>query len=154
MGLLDPLSLLVLFIVAFAALAVLIYAYWCVGRFDMRLLDPLSLLVLFIVAFAALAVLIYAYWIVDMNHNELLTWSMLALTGVCVALMAVLAVATQDMGTRWLSAGLIGVVALAFSALTIVSIGILIAPFALALTIISCFMLIRGRLSSASGSRP
>ncbi len=121
----------------------------------MRLLDRLSLLVLFIVAFAALAVLIYdAYWIVNMNPNDLLSWSMLALTGVCVALMAVLAVATKDMVTRWLSAGLIGVAALAFSALTIISIGILIAPFALALTIISCFMLIRGRISSASVSRP
>ncbi len=121
----------------------------------MRFLDRLSLLVLFTVAFAAQAILVWAYLIVDMNANgSFLTWSMLTLTGVCVALMAVIAVATQDMGTRWLSAGLIGVVALAFSALTIVSIGLLIAPFALALTIISCFMLIRGRLSSRSDNRP
>ena len=106
----------------------------------MRLLDRMSLLTLFIVAFAALAVLVYAYWIVDITPNDVLNWSMLGLTGVCVAVMVVLAVATRDTVTRWLSPGLIGVVGLEFSALTIVSIGILIAPFALALTIISCFI--------------
>lgn len=125
------------------------------GRFDMKLRHRLSLLILFITAFAALGVLIYAYWIVHINRNDdFLTWSMLALTGVCVAAMVVLAVATKDMVTRWLSVGLIGVVGFEFSALSIASIGILIAPFALVLTIISCFMLIRGRLSSASVSRP
>ena len=122
--------------------------------FVMKLLDRMSLLTLFIVAFAALAVLIYAYWIVDITPNDVLNWSMLGLTGVCVAVMVVLAVATRDMVTRWLSAGLIGVVGLEFSALTIISIGILIAPFALALTAISCFMLIRKVLSSASIDRP
>ena len=122
--------------------------------FDMRLPGRLFPLTLFIVAFAALAVLIYAHWIVDITPNDILTWSMLGLTGVCVAVMVVLAVATKDMVTRWLSAGLIGVVALEFSALTIISIGILIAPFALALTVISCFMLIRHMLSSASIDRP
>ena len=120
----------------------------------MRLLDRLLLLTLFIVAFAALAVLIYAYWIEDTTVNDILDWSMLGLAGLCVAGMVVLAVATKDMVTRWLSAGLIGVVALEFSALTILSIGILIAPFALALTVISCFMLIRKVLSSASIDRP
>ncbi len=120
----------------------------------MRLLKRLPLLALFIVAFAALAVLLYAYWIVDITPNDVLNWSMLGLTGVCVAVMVVLAVATRDTVTRWLSAGLIGVVGLEFSALTIISIGIAIAPFALALTIISCFMLIRHMLSSASIDRP
>lgn len=124
------------------------------GMFVMKLLDRMSLLTLFIVDFAALAVLIYAYWIVDITPNDALNWSMLGLTGVCVAVMVVLAVATRDTVTRWLSPGLIGVVGLEFSALTIVSIGILIAPFALALTIISCFMLIRHMLSSASIDRP
>ena len=122
--------------------------------FVMRLLDRMFLLTLFIVAFAALAVLLYAYWIVDITPNDVLNWSMLGLTGLCVAVMVVLAVATRDTVTRWLSAGLIGVVGLEFSALTIISIGILIAPFALALTIISCFMLIRHMLSSASIDRP
>ena len=122
--------------------------------FDMRPLGRLSLLTLFIVAFAAVAVLIYAYWIEDTTANDILDWSMLGLTGLCVAGMVVLAVATEDMVTRWLSAGLIGVVGLEFSALTIISIGILIAPSALALTIISCFMLIRDMLSSASIDRP
>ena len=121
----------------------------------MRLLDRLLLLTLFIVAFAALAaVLIFAYWIEDTTANDILDWSMLGLTGLCVAGMVVLAVATKDMVTRWLSVGLIGVVALEFSALTILSIGILIAPFALVLTVISCFMLIRKVLSSASIDRP
>ena len=124
------------------------------GMFDMRLLDRMSLLTLFIVAFAALAVLLCAYWIVDITPNDVLNWSMLGLTGVCVAVMVVLAVATRDTVTRWLSPGLIGVVGLEFSALTIVGIGILIAPFALALTIISCFVLIRHMLSSASIDRP
>ena len=81
------------------------------GMFVMRLLDRMSLLTLFIVAFAALAVLLYAYWIVDITPNDVLNWSMLGLTGVCVAVMVVLAVATRDTVTRWLSAGLIGVVA-------------------------------------------
>ena len=120
----------------------------------MRLLDRLSSLSLFMVAFTALAVLIYAYWIADIIPNDVLNWSMLGLTGVCVAVMVVLAVATRDMVARWLSAGLIGIVALEFSALTIISIGIAIAPFALALTIISCFMLIRHMLSSASIDSP
>ena len=78
--------------------------------FVMRLLDRMSLLTLFIVAFAALAVLLYAYWIVDITPNDVLNWSMLGLTGVCVAVMVVLAVATRDTVTRWLSPGLIGVV--------------------------------------------
>ena len=123
------------------------------GMFVMRLLGRMFLLTLFIVAFAALAVLLYAYWIVDITPNDVLNWSMLGLTGVSVAVKVVLAVATRDTVTRWLSAGLIGVVGLEFSALTIISIGILIAPFALALTIISCFMLIRHMLSSASIDR-
>ena len=118
----------------------------------MRLPDRLSLLILFTLAFVALAVLIYAYS-VGITPNEILSWSMLGLTGVCIVVMVVLAIATRDTVTRWLSAGLIGVVALEFSALAIASIGILIAPFALALTIISCFMLIRRILSSASVNR-
>ena len=117
--------------------------------FDVRLPDRLSLLVLFTLAFVALAILIYAYS-VGITPNEILSWSMLGLTGVCIMVMVVLAIATRDMVTRWLSAGLIGVVALEFPALAIASIGILIAPFALALTIISCFMLTRRILSSAS----
>ena len=119
----------------------------------MRLPDRLSLLILFTLAFVALAVLIYAYFIVDITDNDTLTRSMLGLTGVCIVVMVVLAIATRDMVTRWLSAGLIGLVALEFSALAIASIGILIAPFALALTIISCFMLTRRILSSASVNR-
>ena len=121
--------------------------------FDMRLPDRLSLLVLFTLAFVALAVLMYAYVIVDITHDDILSWSMLGLTGVCVAVMVVLAIATKDTVTRWLSAGLIGVVALEFSALAIASIGILIAPFALALMIISCFMLTRRILSAARVNR-
>ena len=119
----------------------------------MRLPDRLSLLILFTLAFVALAVLIYAYFIVDITPKEILSWSMLGLTGVCIVVMVVLAIATRDTVTRWLSAGLIGVVALEFSALAIASIGILIAPFALALTIISCFMLTRRILSSARVNR-
>ena len=93
------------------------------GMFDMRLPDRLSLSILFTLAFVALAVLIYAYFIVDITPNEILSWSMLGLTGVCIVVMVVLAIATRDMVTRWLSAGLIGVVALEFSALAIASIG-------------------------------
>ena len=109
----------------------------------------LLLFALFIAAFTSQAVLVFAYWVRGMNPNALLTWSALALTGVCVLVMGILAAATQDRSARWLSVGLIGVVALAFSALTIISIGILIAPFALALTIISCVMLILGRRSGS-----
>ena len=76
----------------------------------MRLPDRLSLLILFTLAFVALAVLIYAYS-VGITPNEILSWSMLGLTGVCIVVMVVLAIATRDTVTRWLSAGLIGVVA-------------------------------------------
>ena len=101
----------------------------------------------------ALAVLIYAYWIAGIMPSDSLNWSMLGLTGACVTVMVVLAVATKNMVTRWLSAGLIGLVALEFAALAIASIGILIAPLALALIIISCSMLIREMLSKANANR-
>gem|GEM_PF-4002742 len=121
--------------------------------FDMRLLGRLSLPILFILAVVALTVLIYAYWIAGIMPSDSLSWSMLGLTGACVAGMVVLAVATKNMVTRWLSAGLIGLVALEFAALAIASIGILIAPLALALIIISCFMLVREMLSKANANR-
>lgn len=112
----------------------------------------LSLFILFIAAFASQVVLIYAYWIVGMNSNDRLTWLFLILTSICVVVMAALAVATQNAGTRWLSVGLIGVVTLAFSALTIVSLGFLTGPIALALIVASIVMLIRNRHSpSANG---
>ena len=109
--------------------------------FDVRV----SLFILFMVAFASQAVLIYAYWVEGMRPNPQLSWAALSLTWVCVTIMAALAIATQNPGTRWLSAGLIGGVALAFSALTIISIGFLIAPCALALIVVSCVMLILNR---------
>ena len=108
----------------------------------------LSLFILFIAAFASQVVLIYAYWVEGMRPNPQLNWMTLALTGVCVTTMAATAIATRNTGTRWLSLGLIGGVALAFAALTIISIGILIAPFALALIVASIIMLIRNRRSS------
>ena len=64
-----------------------------------------------------------------------------------VVLMIVLAIATHDANVRWLAATLIGIVALMFSGLTILSIGILIGPFALVLTIASIAMLAWNRLS-------
>jgi hypothetical protein len=67
--------------------------------------------------------------------------------------MVALAIATRDMSARWMSAGLIGVVGLAFGALTIISIGILIAPLALVLTITSCVILIRDRRSKFGESQ-
>ncbi len=105
----------------------------------------LLLFVLFIMAFASQAALIYAYYIVGMNPNNHQDWAALSLSGVCVAIMVALAIATQNPGTRWLFVGLIGMVALAFSALTIISIGLLIAPLALALIVVSAVMLIRNR---------
>ena len=106
-----------------------------------------SLFILFILAFALQAALIWAYWIVVAEPNNFLTWAALAQTCVCVVVMAGLAILTQDIIARWLSVGLIGAAALAFSALTIISIGILIAPFALALIVASIVMLIRNRRS-------
>ena len=112
----------------------------------------LWLFILFIAAFASQAALIYAYWVVGMRPSPQQDWAALAITGICVALMAALAIITRDVKTRWLSVGLIGVVTLAFGALTIISIGILIAPLALALIVLSIVMLIRNRRSpSADG---
>ena len=116
-------------------------------RIDKGFNVRLSSLVLFLVAFTSQGVLIFAYWIERMRPNPYLTWTALSLSGVCVALMVALAIATRNVGTRWMSAGLIGGMALAFSALTILSIGILIAPFALALIILSVVMLMRNRTS-------
>ena len=111
----------------------------------MRFYDWVLPLGLFIVALASQAILIFAYWIEGMSNNNRLNWSALALSGVCVILMVALAIATRDMSARWMSAALIGVVGLAFGALTIISIGLLIAPLALVLTITSCVMFIRSR---------
>ena len=116
------------------------------GRFGMQL----SLLLLFIVALASQVVLFFVHWVMVVGPSFVLTWSALAISGVCVSLMGMLAVTTRDGGTRWLSMGLIGVVALAFSTVTIVSIGILTAPFALALVVVSTVMLIRNRRSAPS----
>lgn len=110
----------------------------------------LSLFILFAVALVSLALLILAYWVVGMRPNPYMTWAPLTITGVCVTIMAALAIATQNPGARWLSVGLVGGVALAFSALTILSIGTLIVPFALALIVISCVMLILNRPAGAS----
>ena len=117
------------------------------GRFGMQL----SLLLLFIVALASQVVLFFVHWVMVVGPSFVLTWSALAISGVCVSLMGMLAVTARDGGTRWLSMGLIGVVALAFSTVTIVvSIGILTAPFALALVVASTVMLIRNRRSAPS----
>ena len=105
----------------------------------------LSLFILFIAAFASQIALMFAYWIVGMNPNDRLTWALLTLTSICVVVMAGLGILTQDIITRWLSVGLIGVVTLAFSALTIVSLGLLTGPIALALIVASIVMLIRNR---------
>ena len=109
----------------------------------------LSLFILFIAAFASQTVLIFAYWIVGMNPSQHLNWSALALSGVCVTLMVVIAIVSRNVGTRWLSVGLIGMVTLAFSTLTIISIGLLTAPFAFALVVASIVMLMRNRRSAS-----
>ena len=112
----------------------------------------LSLFILFILAFASQAALIYAYWIVGTRPNPYITWPALAISGVCITAMVALAIATENMGTRWLSVGLIGIVMLAFSALTIISLGLLTAPISLALIVVSAIMLIRTRRpASADG---
>lgn len=112
----------------------------------------LLLFILFIAAFASQAVLIWAYYIAGIDPNDRLDWSALALSCVCVALMVALAIGTQNTGTRWLSIGLTGVVALAFAALTIVSLGLLIGPISLALIVLSIVMLIRNRHSAPANS--
>ena len=108
----------------------------------------LPLFALFIAASTSQAVLIGAYWVMGMRPNPYLTWSALALTGICVALMFTIAIATQDVKTRWLSIGLTGVVTLAFSALTIPSWGLLTGPVAVALVVVSIIMLLRNRRSA------
>ena len=109
-----------------------------------------ALLILFIAAFVPQIYLILAYWVMRTSPSSLLMWLALALSGVCVALMIILAVITRDTGSRWLSIGLIGIVALAFSALSIVSIGLLIGPISLAIIVASIVMLIRNRRPASS----
>ena len=103
----------------------------------------------FAAAAVSLAVEFYWAWILNASPG-VAGWLLLALTGMAVVLMIVLAIATTDASVRWLAAALIGVVALMFSGLTILSIGILIGPFALALTVASIAMLVRNSLSRRS----
>ena len=110
----------------------------------------LSLFILFIAAFASQVALIFAYWVVGMRPSPQQDWAALTLTSICVVVMVALAIATRNAGTRWLSVGLIGVVTLAFSALTIVSLGLLTGPIALALIAASIVMLIRNRHSPST----
>ena len=117
-----------------------------VGRFDVRL----SLFILFILAFMPQAVLMWAAWIAVVEPTSFQIWAALAQTCVCVVVMGGLAILTQDIITRWLSVGLIGVVALAFSALAIVSLGLLTGPIALALIVASIVMLIRNTRSPST----
>ena len=107
----------------------------------------LPLLILFIVAFVPQAVLIWSAWIVAVEPNSSLIWAALSLSGMCVMIMAAIAIATQNPSARWLSVGLVGIVLVAFSALTIVSLGLLTSPIALALIVLSIIMLIRNRRS-------
>ena len=100
----------------------------------------------FAAAAVSLAVEFYLAWILNASSG-VVGWLLLALTGMAVVLMIVLAIATTDASVRWLAAALIGVVALMFSGLTILSIGILIGPFALALTVASIAMLAWNNLS-------
>ena len=97
-------------------------------------------------AAVSLAVEFYRAWILNTSPGNV-GWFLLALTGMAVVLMIVLAIVTRDAKVRWLAAALIGIVALMFSGLTILSIGILIGPFALALTVASIAMLARNSLS-------
>ena len=103
----------------------------------------------FAAAAVSLAVEFYLAWILNASSG-VVGWLLLALTGMAVVLMIVLAIATTDANVRWLAAALIGVVALMFSGLTILSIGILIGPFALALTVVSIAMLVRNSLNRRS----
>ena len=97
----------------------------------------------------SLAVEFYLAWILNASPG-VVGWLLLALTGMAVSLMIALAIVTTDANVRWLAGTLIGVVALMFSGLTILSIGILIGPFALALTVASIAMLARNSLSRHS----
>ena len=91
-------------------------------------------------AAVSLAVEFYLSWILD-TSSGVVGWFLLLLPGMAVVLMIVLSIVTHDAKVRWLAAALIGIVAFMFSGLTILSIGILIGPFALVLTIASIAML-------------
>ena len=95
----------------------------------------------FVTASILLAVGFVFYWILRVTLHPLIVWSVLALVGFAVASMLVLAVLAQDASIRWASVGLIGTVALMFSALTILGIGFLVAPFALILMVAATFLL-------------
>ena len=74
-------------------------------------------------------------------------WVWALLTFLIVVLMIVLAYVAQDSTSRWMTLSLLAVVLLMASGLTILSFGILVAPFAIILLVVSLFFLLKSRLT-------
>ena len=109
-----------------------------------RLASPILLVALFAAGVANLLIAFAVFWAgwLDIGHNHSLPGAFMGTLGVLVSLMLLLAVAV-DGKLRWVAVGLIAILVLGFSALTIASFGILIAPVGLILLAFSLWKFLR-----------
>ena len=109
---------------------------------------------LFGIAFAlTLAMFIFGWmdpWNLVPEYGRLasLAWALLTLI-IIVSLIA-LAVVAEDSRTRWLDLTLVAVILLMGSGLTILSFGILVAPFGIVLLAVSLFFLLKSHAPKAT----
>ena len=109
---------------------------------------------LFGIAFAlTLAMFIFGWmdpWNLVPEYGRLasLAWALLTLL-IIVSLIA-LAVVAEDSRTRWLDLTLVAVILLMGSGLTILSFGILVAPFGIVLLAVSLFFLLKSHAPKAT----
>lgn len=119
-----------------------------------RIASPVMLVVLFAAGVANLLIAFAIFWAgwLGIGHNELLSRIFMGTLGVLVAFMVLWAAAVAGK-MRWVAVGLVALLNLGFSALTIVSIGILIAPVGLILLAFSLWKLLRRSRNVTGDSR-
>ena len=118
-----------------------------------RFASPILLVALFAAGVANLLIAFAIFWAgwLDIGHSHFLSRAFMGTMGVLVANMVLWAVAVAGK-MRWVAVGLIAFLLLGFSALTIMSIGILIAPFGLILLALSLWKLLRRSKMQACSS--
>ena len=109
-----------------------------------RLASPVLLVALFAAGVANLLIAFAVFWAgwLKIGQNRSLPRVFMGTLGVLVVFMVQWAVAV-DGKLRWVAVGLIAILVLGFSALTIASIGILIAPVGLVLFAFSLWKIFR-----------
>ena len=109
-------------------------------------LPKLSFLLFGIAFVLTLAMFVFGWGLLGEYSLPLWVWWVWALLTLFVVVsMVALAVVAQDSTTRWLDLCLLAVVLLMASGLNILSFGVLIAPFGIALLAVSLFFLVKSR---------